>query len=60
MAGDPPSRRTSTTPEGPNPPDQNPGAAANPGNVAGGSNTPEELVPRRHGKDPVLPNNLAT
>ena len=57
MAVDPPSRHPSATREGPNPLDQNPGAAANPGNVAGGSNAPEELVPRRHGKDPVLPNN---
>ena len=59
MAGDPPSRRPSATPEGPNSQDQNPGAATNPGNIARGSNAPGELVPRRHGKDPVLPNNLA-
>ena len=59
MAGDPPSRRPSATPEGPNPLDQNPGAADNLGNIAGGSNAPEELVHRRHGKDPVLPNNPA-
>ena len=56
MAGDPPSRRPSATPEGPNPQDQNPGATANPGNIAGTSNVPGEQVPRRHGKDPVLPN----
>ena len=59
MAVDPPSRRPSATPEGSNPLDQNPGAAANPGNVAGESNAPEEPVPRRHGNDPVLPNNPA-
>ena len=54
MAGDPPSRRPSATPEGPNPPIQNPGATANPGNIVGGSNTLGDVVPRRHGKDPVL------
>ena len=59
MARDPPSRRPYATPEGPNPQDQNPSAAANPGIIAGGSNTPGELIPRRHGKDPVLPNNPA-
>ena len=59
MARYPPSRRPSATPEGLNPQDQNPGATANPGNIARGSNAPGELVPRRHGKDPVLPNNPA-
>ena len=55
MAGDTPSRRPSATPEGPNPPNQVPGAAANPSNVAGGSNVPGVVVSRRHGKDPILP-----
>ena len=59
MAGDPPLRRPSATPEGPNPPNQNPGAVANPGNIAGGSNAPGDVVPRRHGKDPVLPSQSA-
>ena len=59
MAGDPPLRRPSATPEGPNPQGQNPGTAANPGNVAGGSNVPEQQVPMRHGKDPMLPKDPA-
>ena len=59
MAGDPPSRHLSATSEGANPPKQNPGAAANPGNIAGGSNPPRETVPRRHGKDPVLSSQSA-
>ena len=49
MAGDPPSRRPSATPEGPNPPNQNPGTTSNPKNIVGGSNAPGEVVPHRHG-----------
>ena len=59
MVVDPPSRRPSATPKGPNPKGQNSGTAANPGNVAGGSNVPELQVPRRHGKDPVQPEEPA-
>ena len=59
MAGDPPSRRPSATLEGPNPPAQNPGAAANPRNGVGTSNVPGDVVPRRNGKDPVLPSQSA-
>ena len=56
MAGDPPSRRPSATPEGP--PTQNPGAAANPGNVAGTRNAPGDVT-RRNGKGPVVPSQSA-
>ena len=57
MAGDLP-RRPSATPEGPNPQGQNPGPAANPGNVAGGSNVHETEVPRRTGKELILPEDM--
>ena len=56
MAGDPPSRRPSATPEGP--PTQNPDAAANPGNAAGTSNVPENTT-RRNGKGPAVPSQSA-
>ena len=59
MAVDLPSRRPSATPEGPIPQGPNPGIAAKPGNIAGGSNMPEQHVPRRHGKDPVQPEEPA-
>ena len=52
MAGDLPPRRPSATPA--NPPPENPDAAANPGNVAGTSNVPENTT-RRNGKGPVVP-----
>ena len=54
MADDPHSRRPSATPEGPNPLTQNPGTAANPGNMAGTSNALGEAT-RRNGKGPVVP-----
>ena len=56
MAGDPPSRRPSATPEGP--PTQNPGATTNPGNVAGTSNAPGDVT-RRNGKGPAVPSQSA-
>lgn len=43
MAGEPP-RRPSTTPEGQNP---------------GGNNVPESDVPRRPGKEPMIPDEIA-
>ena len=55
MAPDLPSRRPSATPEGQNPQGPNPESDVNPGNIAGGSNVPEPQVPRRNGKDPMLP-----
>ena len=56
MAGDLPPRRPSATPE--NPPTENPDAAANPGNVAGTSNVPENTA-RRNGKGPAVPSQSA-
>ena len=56
MAGDPPSRRPSATPDGP--PTQNPSVSANPGNVAGTSNVPENTT-RRNGKGPAVPSQSA-
>ena len=58
MAGDPPSRRPSATPEGPNPPTQNPGTAANPGNMAGTSNAPGDVT-CRNGKGPTVSSQSA-
>ena len=58
MTGDPPSRRPSATPEGPNPLTQNPGTAANPGNMAGTSNVPGDVT-RRNGKGPAIPSQSA-
>ena len=52
-------RSPSATPEGQNPEGQNPGHAANPGNVPGVSNIPEPKVPRRTGKEPMLPEDPA-
>ena len=54
MAGDLPSRLPSGTLEGPNFQGSNLGTAANPGDVAGGSNIAEPQVPRRNGNDPML------
>ena len=56
MAGDLPPRRPSAPPE--NPPTENPDAAANPGNVAGTSNVPENTT-RRNGKGPAVPSHSA-
>ena len=53
MAGDLPPRRPSTTP-----PPENPDAAANPGNVAGTSNVPENTT-HRNGKGPAVPSHSA-
>ena len=47
MAGDPP-RRPSATPEGKNPEGQNPG-----------DNAPDSEVPRRLGKEPMIPKDIA-
>ena len=56
MAGDLPPRRPSATPE--NPPTENPDAAANPRNVAGTSNVPENTT-RRNDKGPAVPSQSA-
>ena len=56
MAGDLPPRRPSATPE--NPPTEKPDAAANPGNVAGTSNVPENTT-RRNGKGPAVSSQSA-
>ena len=56
MAGDLPPRRPSTTPE--DPLTENPDAAANPGNVAGTSNVPENAT-RWNGKGPAVPSHSA-
>ena len=56
MAGDLPPRRPSTTLE--NPLAENPEAAANPGNLAGTSNVPENVT-HRNGKGPAIPRHSA-
>ena len=56
MAGDLPPRRPSTTPE--NPLAENPDMAANPGNLAGTSNVPENVT-HRNGKGPAVPSHSA-
>ena len=56
MAGDLPPRRPSTTSE--NPLAENPDAAANPENMAGTSNDPENAT-RRNGKGPAVPSHSA-
>ena len=53
MASDLPPRRPSTTP-----PPENPEAAANPGNLAGTSNVPENVA-QRHGKGHAVPSHSA-
>ena len=53
MAGDLPPRRPSTTP-----PPENPDAVANPGNVVGTSNVPENTT-HRNGKGPEVPDQSA-